>query len=157
MQDTEQDQIWVDQQYIDEVREKYAPPGHPVFDLVPPAFAEEAAQFYGPQGKPVIDRDNVWEVYHELLAHFESLQLGEENQMLERAGGGEEGIDVLPLPRPRLDNLPIAVRQGQHGPVEMEVTSDVEEAGYVLDGFTDDEEEADLTDQSNHSGAEDSD
>ncbi len=56
------------------MRSKYAPPDHPVFHLVPPAFEEKARQFYSVIGTPDINRDNFWQVYNTLLVNFRSIQ-----------------------------------------------------------------------------------
>ncbi|KAE9401192.1 hypothetical protein BT96DRAFT_1018287 [Gymnopus androsaceus JB14] len=50
----------------------YAPPDHPVFDLVPPQFNYWITQWYQQIGSPVVTRHNVWNVYEELLHKFET-------------------------------------------------------------------------------------
>ncbi len=89
------------------MRNKYAPPEHPVFHLVPPAFAEKARQFYGEAGHPVVTRENVWFVYRNLLDYF--LGVGQDDDIRtavnDRAAmpsvgedpTGEEWMDLLPL------------------------------------------------------------
>jgi hypothetical protein len=67
-------QITVDPQAIHEVRRLYAPPEHSVFELVPPTFKGLAQQLYADMGSPAVSRDNVWDVYRELLHRFRLLE-----------------------------------------------------------------------------------
>ncbi|KAH7922898.1 hypothetical protein BV22DRAFT_1016396 [Leucogyrophana mollusca] len=68
--------IKVDPNAIAHVRNLYAPPDHPVFDLVPRSFSRVAQECYSMMGTPLITRENVWDVYRDMLArvqHFEQL------------------------------------------------------------------------------------
>ncbi|KAI0080982.1 hypothetical protein K474DRAFT_1704269 [Panus rudis PR-1116 ss-1] len=69
--------IKVPQEYIDDVRQQFAPPDHHCFELVPPAFAAKAEDFYssliGPRQPR--NRDFVWSIYAELLAFFQSIEV----------------------------------------------------------------------------------
>ncbi|KAF8217983.1 hypothetical protein K438DRAFT_1914178 [Mycena galopus ATCC 62051] len=65
--------IRVDPASIAEVRTLYAPPDHEVFELVPKAFAQLAAEFYLHLGQPPITRTNCWDVYTALLSQFQHL------------------------------------------------------------------------------------
>ncbi|KAK7452638.1 hypothetical protein VKT23_012037 [Stygiomarasmius scandens] len=58
--------------YIHEAEQLYAPPGHPVFDLVPPEFNYWASSYYQQIGSPVVTRHNVWNVYEQILEKFET-------------------------------------------------------------------------------------
>ena len=49
------------------VREKFTPPSDPVFELVPPAFAQCAGQVYEEIGSPQLNPANIWEVYREMV------------------------------------------------------------------------------------------
>ncbi|KAG6846489.1 hypothetical protein H0H93_013661 [Arthromyces matolae] len=66
--------IKVDKEAIDYVRNLYAPQDHPVFQLVPPTFAEYAVQFYEAMNAPPVSRHNIWEVYLILLDKFHELE-----------------------------------------------------------------------------------
>ena len=55
---------------IDDLEKIYAPPDHPVFELVPPAFESRAVVFYANMGNPVITHDTFWATYQQLLQHF---------------------------------------------------------------------------------------
>ncbi|KAF8141019.1 hypothetical protein K438DRAFT_1636426, partial [Mycena galopus ATCC 62051] len=65
--------IRVDPASIAEVRTLYAPPDHEVFELVPKAFAELAAEFYLHLGQLPITRTNCWDVSTGLLSQFQHL------------------------------------------------------------------------------------
>jgi hypothetical protein len=41
----------------------YAPPDHPVFELVPPGFHEHVSNAYSEIGQPKVNVDTFWEVY----------------------------------------------------------------------------------------------
>ena len=41
----------------------YAPPDHPVFELVPPAFHDHVSEAYSAIGEPCVDIATFWEVY----------------------------------------------------------------------------------------------
>ncbi|EGO18514.1 hypothetical protein SERLADRAFT_408531 [Serpula lacrymans var. lacrymans S7.9] len=56
--------------YLTEVRDKYAPPDHPVFHLVPPAFSLQARTFWDAANYPQVGRENIWDIYLHLLQQF---------------------------------------------------------------------------------------
>ncbi|PSS37790.1 hypothetical protein PHLCEN_2v357 [Hermanssonia centrifuga] len=82
--------VKVDKAHLDEVRNKYAPPEHPVFHLVPPAFAEKARQFYGEAGHPVVTRENDDDIRTAVNDRAAMPSVGEDPT-------GEEWMDLLPL------------------------------------------------------------
>ncbi|KAL1659835.1 hypothetical protein GGF50DRAFT_64441 [Schizophyllum commune] len=59
--------IQVQQEAINEVRQRYADPAHPVFDLVPLDFLPIIDAAYTAIGRPVVGRASCWEVYSRLL------------------------------------------------------------------------------------------
>lgn len=67
---------------LDEVEALYAPPGHSVFELVPPAFNEQVTEHYSAIGQPVVNVDTFWDIYCQLL------------EML-REQSGEQLTDIL--------------------------------------------------------------
>lgn len=69
-------QVVVPTELFDEVEQEYAPPEHPVFELVPPTFDRRANILYSQIGQPVVQSDTFWEVYSQLLNQF---QLEEES------------------------------------------------------------------------------
>jgi len=66
-------QIQVEQAAIDHVRQEFAPPDNPVFQLVPPEFGEYAGILFESMGSPDINSENIWEIYRELVYRFEHL------------------------------------------------------------------------------------
>ncbi len=135
----------VDKVHLETAREKYAPPDHPVFHLVPPAFASRAAQFYR-NGVPEVNRDNAWGVYSTLLQHFISIR--DETDIhteisriaaLPAVGddpAGEEQMDVLPLKRYQPGNRLIGDVPGLHA----EYSSSEEESDPGYNVWTSDED-----------------
>jgi len=45
----------------------YAPPNHPVFELVPPLFHERVSQLYMATGEPEVTITTFWDIYLDLL------------------------------------------------------------------------------------------
>jgi len=66
-------QIGVEQAAIDHVRNNFAPPDDPVFELVPQEFGQYATILYQSMGIPVVNSENVWDIYCELHHRFEHL------------------------------------------------------------------------------------
>lgn len=64
---------------IEEVRRLYAPADHPVFQLVPDTFNDIAMEGYRAIGTPDIQRDNVWDIYNQLLGYIYQRLDEEEN------------------------------------------------------------------------------
>ncbi|KAG6807559.1 hypothetical protein H0H92_007103 [Tricholoma furcatifolium] len=57
-------------QLLDDLTLEYAPPDHPVFQLTPPVFDECAQAIYHDIGQPPVNANNLWTVYHHVLAAF---------------------------------------------------------------------------------------
>lgn len=55
---------------LDELEQIYAPPDHPVFQLVPTTFRKIATKLYGEIGSPIVDFKSFWPVYEQLLQKF---------------------------------------------------------------------------------------
>ena len=64
------------------VQEKFAPPSDPVFELVPPFFAEHAGQVYAQIGSPELAAATIWQVYCNMIQRLQDLitQQRHENQ-----------------------------------------------------------------------------
>jgi hypothetical protein len=67
-------QIVVPSELFDEVEAKYAPPDHPVFELVPPPFHDRAVGLYAKMGQPSVSSDTFWDIYCELLQRFREVE-----------------------------------------------------------------------------------
>ncbi|KIK59520.1 hypothetical protein GYMLUDRAFT_169437, partial [Collybiopsis luxurians FD-317 M1] len=59
-----------DASYIQEAEQLYAPPDHPIFDLVPAEFDYWANNYFQQIGSPEINHDTVWDVYVQMLQKF---------------------------------------------------------------------------------------
>lgn len=93
--------------HIEEVRGRYAPPQHEVFQLVPPEFKAIRDQCYGQIGRPTVSFDSCWDVYWNLLGsvrhHFTGLSPQDRLKMneiaaaaiaLEGAAEAEPGSEI---------------------------------------------------------------
>lgn len=67
-------QVKVDADSVNRVRNLYAPPDDPGFELVPDIFGHYASQIYEAIGKPTLNSDNIWLIYNEILKHLEAMQ-----------------------------------------------------------------------------------
>ena len=57
---------------IDEVQKEWAPPDHPIFQLVPDVFQERIDTYLRDLGNPILNADTFWVVYVSVLARFVS-------------------------------------------------------------------------------------
>ncbi|KAG9083879.1 hypothetical protein FRC06_004327, partial [Ceratobasidium sp. 370] len=74
--DGEQLKVEVPLEAVEQVRQLYAPPDHPVFQWMPPQFEAWAQKFYIHAGGEVIVRDNAWHYYNTILDLFRRLEMG---------------------------------------------------------------------------------
>ena len=49
---------------------RYAPPDHPVFELVPQAFHEHVSNLYTVIGQPEVTIETFWDIFRDLLEHL---------------------------------------------------------------------------------------
>lgn len=66
-------QVKVDPEAIKYCREKFAPADDPVFELVPPLFAEYATQVYTQMGSPALNSGNIWQVYCHIVQQLQDI------------------------------------------------------------------------------------
>ena len=78
---------------LDEMEAIYAPPDHPVFTLVPPAFHEHVTELYLSIGEPEVTVGTFWDVYRDLLGRL-------------REPAEDQLSDVLDTFQADLDNSP---------------------------------------------------
>ncbi|KAI0711283.1 hypothetical protein C8Q76DRAFT_622842 [Earliella scabrosa] len=55
---------------LDTVEAEWAPPNHPIFELVPPIFQQRISDIFTQIGSPVITQDSFWQVYLLIKEHF---------------------------------------------------------------------------------------
>jgi hypothetical protein len=65
---------------FDAMEQKYAPPDHPVFELVPPAFGIWAQHYYSALKLEAVSSKTFWNVYSALLHAFKS-GMDEDNEL----------------------------------------------------------------------------
>ena len=70
---------------------RWAPRNNPVFQLVPPTFAQQAATLYSDMGEPAVSSLTFWAVYQGLLAAFHALL--DDPRLLEAFLTADEGAD----------------------------------------------------------------
>jgi len=93
------------------VRQLYAPPDDPVFELVPPVFAGHADALYEAMGCPEVTSKNVWDIYRGILQGLEAIQHASEEEAQEYTDcleqwevqvslleGGDQDGEVVPYP-----------------------------------------------------------
>jgi hypothetical protein len=94
---------------FDEIEDLYAPPGHPVFELVPPAFHEHVANLYALIGQPEVTIETFWNIYRALLGR---LHEGHDEQLTEIISHHDMTRGQEPDNMPLLPNMD-AFRLGQ--------------------------------------------
>jgi hypothetical protein len=72
--------IFVPPALFDEMEALYAPPDHPVFELVPPAFHEHVSNLYAAIGQPEVTIETFWDIFRNLL---ERLHEGSDEHLTE--------------------------------------------------------------------------
>jgi hypothetical protein len=80
----------------------HAPPDHPVFDLVPPAFHDCVSNAYSEIGKPDVNVDTFWEVYLNLLQRLGERRREEVTEILTSY---QENLEEEPDNVPLLPNM----------------------------------------------------
>ena len=65
------------------MRQLYAPPDDPVFELVPPIFAGHAHALCEAMGHPDVTSKNVWDIYRGILQGLETIQHASEEEAQE--------------------------------------------------------------------------
>ncbi|KAH9046216.1 hypothetical protein EDB84DRAFT_1586945 [Lactarius hengduanensis] len=89
--------IVVPPETFDEIERKYAPPGDPVFDLVPHAFAVRANAVWTDMGSPEPQFDNAWEIYLLIRDALRSMAWDEAfHQSLSTVSQLEDCLEELP-------------------------------------------------------------
>ncbi|KAH9856452.1 hypothetical protein C2E23DRAFT_811473 [Lenzites betulinus] len=142
---------------VNEVEAEWAPPTHPVFELVPGAFGDKASELFTDMGSPALSQENFWVAYLSLLEHFLRYQEDHPDNISLQADAlashcasqgqlAEEGVDLLPgLQEYRAgDRL---VGTGEIHVAERPQPLAAEDGGIVgYAQFTSDEEELDAGD-----------
>ena len=107
-------QIATSADVFDEMAEIYAPPDHPVFQLVPPLFGELANKHYAAIGEPIVTSDTFWDIYQNVLECFRHSPDEELNGILadsdrQETAAQDDGLPVLPDMQPFRNGEPVVV------------------------------------------------
>jgi hypothetical protein len=65
--------VKVDPEAIQYVRERFAPPDDPVFELVPPLFAEYVGVIYAQMGSPEVKYATIWDIYLHIIEELQAV------------------------------------------------------------------------------------
>ena len=137
---------------IDDAEALYAPPDHPVFKLVPPAFDKKANLLYSTLGHPPVSFDTFWTVYRALLAEFQGsvddpdiAEALTSHETATRTIHEDDFMPVLPNQKP-LRNGDKVVGEISIGPDDSNVAgpssgSPLLQSGHEYADFTDEEDE----------------
>jgi hypothetical protein len=131
----------------------YAPPDHPIFELVPLIFHQRVDRFYNEAGSPVITSDTFWDVYRGLRLRFEHRSDDEFTAVLQansdrETASNDDQIPVLPDMQPFCNGQPVVGHReqyigGLHASSSTGDTTPAELGPEYADFTTDDESEDD--------------
>lgn len=88
---------------FDAMEQKYAPPDHPVFELVPPAFGIRAQRYYSQLKLGAVGSKTFWNIYSALLHAFKSEMDNELSPVLAEV---ERSTHIDQLENDKIDMLP---------------------------------------------------
>ena len=66
-------QVIVSSELFDEMEQEWVQPDDPIFQLVPPSFANQVTLLYSTMGQPPVSSLTFWAVYQDLLGLFHTL------------------------------------------------------------------------------------
>ena len=97
----------------------YAPPNHPIFELVPPIFHQRADHYYNETGCPTIMSDTFWDVYRGLRQCFNHGTDDEFTAVLQansdrETASNDDQMPVLPNMQPFRNGQQVAGHPGQY-------------------------------------------
>lgn len=128
------------------MEQKYAPPDHPVFQLVPPAFEIRAQHYYSVLKLGAVGSKTFWNIYSALLHAFKSEMDNELSPVLAEV---ERSTHIDQLECDKIDMLPglkpfraggTAVGDGGDGnDSDQSLSASITESEYEEEGCDDDE------------------
>lgn len=128
------------------MEQKYAPPDHPVFQLVPPAFEIWAQHYYSVLKLGAVGSKTFWNIYSALLHAFKSEMDNELSPVLAEV---ERSTHIDQLECDKIDMLPglkpfraggTAVGDGGDGnDSDQSLSASITESEYEEEGCDDDE------------------
>lgn len=87
------------------MEQKYAPPDHPVFELVPPTFGIQAQHYYSALKLDAVSSKTFWNIYSALLHAFKS-GMDEDNELSSILAEVEKSTHIDQLECDKIDMLP---------------------------------------------------
>jgi hypothetical protein len=114
---------------FDEMEAIYAPPNHPIFELVPPIFHQRVDRFYDEAGCPVITSDSFWDIYRGLRQRFEHGTDDEFTAVLQansdqETASNNDQMPVLPDMQPFRNGRPMGHREQYIGGLRASSSTD---------------------------------
>lgn len=140
--------IPVPPELLDEMEALYAPPDHPVFELVPLAFHEHVSNIYAAIGQPEVTVDTFWDIFRNLLGRLhEGLDEHLTEIITHYKTHGQE-LDDMPL-LPNMDAfrlgqpLNLGANSNYIGGLDGSVITNSTEPSPEFADFTDDDDDDD--------------
>lgn len=134
---------------LDQAEQLFAPPDHPTFELVPPAFNAHICACYAALGSPDVTRLNIWRIYSDLLALLQADQAVDLTSLKGFPTEEEDANDTVDAEY--LAELDRQIKELQELPEEDESNqgnqsdgNDIQDKDFIdvfVDGFTDDEDD----------------
>lgn len=135
---------------LDRLEQQYAPPDHPVFELVPAAFNACATDAYRKLGNPQVNISSFWGIYQNLLSCFNEALV--QSAHLRNAIASSHIVSLEPADIPLLPGLkPLRKGQNPIGSGLSEDGGDFGEPEYAK--FTDSEPDTDSSGPDTDEGA----
>ena len=85
----------VPSELLNEMEALYAPPDHPVFELVPAAFHDHVSEAYSAIGEPNVNMETFWEVYLHLR---QQLHEPRHQSLMEVLTSLHDQVDLVDIP-----------------------------------------------------------
>jgi hypothetical protein len=146
----------VPSELFDEMEALYAPPDHPVFELVPAAFHDHVSEAYSAIGEPKINMETFWEVYLRLRQQLHEPHHQSLTEVLTSYHDQDVSVDIPLLPnmeqfRPGKP-LDIGSKGSYIGGLDFEALPDgIREVAAEYAEFTTDDEAESGDDEDNRS------
>ena len=132
---------------LDEMAAHWAPPDHPVFQLVPEDVQVLLGAQYEEMGSPQVSHTSFWDIYRELLARVQQAQaMAPQDQVLNLTGILQSQSRILQVPEDQFNLLQaVDFREGdqlRNDAMHTGGPSSVED-GLEISDFTSSDEEDD--------------
>jgi len=121
----------------------YAPPNHPVFELVPPVFHEHVSRLYIMIGQPQVNITTFWDIYLDLLKLLRAVRDDQLSHILNSHKEAQEPEDVPLLSGMEAFRLGQPLQPGKRGQYiggldDVSLGSALQKLGVEYADFSDD-------------------